>query len=423
MDLTGQKILAYLEEDDTRRVLFRVRPLMTTNGVLGSEDVEELESEGFLRVAPDRLEQHTFKERMRSLGNVCLINLVGSQAALGKVRPNKNFGRGKNENNRYIIYSDAIIAVPDGLLYEVVSEDKSASASTGQYYLRSGGRISGPYCKSGALSCPASHTLMPDNDRLFFVELPDKTSKMFYWPQEEARDLSETAEPETRPLGELLDVLPDIANEPEVEVEMDLVEDELPEELPCFEEAAKDFAGTLSAYGFVMDETQAMQALMLLVTSKKVQLVCENLADAALAKRVIKDLIPEYIQPKLLCASSLLAQDKERFSKKPWPMLKLNSGDDIPVYIDVDEVEEDALLPYLDMEDNEADAVQIISGLLGEAREEGKPIPLRLRRMMVDYLLPALTVEGIQKEAHYPFIYAAFVEPWLSNLDNDEQSV
>ncbi|HPY44135.1 MAG TPA: hypothetical protein PLO90_07210, partial [Clostridia bacterium] len=74
MDLTGQMILAYLEEDDVRRVLFRARPLLSARGAFTQEDLDELELDGFLRVAPDRQEQHSFKERMRSLGTLCLIN-------------------------------------------------------------------------------------------------------------------------------------------------------------------------------------------------------------------------------------------------------------------------------------------------------------------------------------------------------------
>ena len=135
MDLNGQLILAYLQEDDTRRVLFRVRPLMTEHGVFPPEEVEEFGNEGFLRIAPDRLEQHTFKERMRSLGSLCLIDLLEADSGLGKVRSNKNYAPDRNEPNRYIIYSDAVTSLPEGLLYEVVSEDKSAGA-LGSVYTR-----------------------------------------------------------------------------------------------------------------------------------------------------------------------------------------------------------------------------------------------------------------------------------------------
>lgn len=436
MDLTGLLTLAYLEEDDTRRVLFRVRPLLTTGGSITPEDVEEFGQEGYLRIAPDRMEQYTFKERMRSLGSLCLINLLGAEAALGKVRPNKNYAPGKNEPNRYIIYSNAIEALPEGLVYEVVSEDKSEKSLTSQYYLRSGGRISGPYCKSGALSCPASHTLMPDNDRLFLVEMPDKTSRMFYWPQEENRGMNEPAVPEVRPLADLLTEVPDTAEDMNPGKELDLAEENVTEaeareiedeaeaeeedqhrDLPRFEEAAAEFSGVLSAYGFVMDETSARQALMLLITSEKVQLVCDSMADAALAKDILKDLLPSSARPKLLRADSLTANDRGRFNKKPWPMLRLMSGNDIPVYIDIEPLDEDALLPFLYVDEDELDSVSFISRLLNEAREEGKPIPLRLRRMMVDYLLPLGHISGVPEDARYPFIFAAFVEPWLVNLD------
>ena len=63
MDLSGQIILAYLEEDDTRRVLYRVRPLLNEQGPISLEDLEAFGEEGYLRVAPDRQEQHSFKDR------------------------------------------------------------------------------------------------------------------------------------------------------------------------------------------------------------------------------------------------------------------------------------------------------------------------------------------------------------------------
>ena len=60
MDITGQIVLAYLEEDDSKRVLFRVRPLLTAFGALSAEDLEAFQQDGFLRIAPDKHEQHTF---------------------------------------------------------------------------------------------------------------------------------------------------------------------------------------------------------------------------------------------------------------------------------------------------------------------------------------------------------------------------
>ncbi|MDD3109346.1 MAG: hypothetical protein PHH32_01720, partial [Eubacteriales bacterium] len=90
MDLSGQRVLAYLQEDNTHRVLFRVRPLLSSQGLLAAEDIDAFRDQGFLRIAPDRQEQHTFKERMRELGPLCVLDLQGTAPAQGKVRPNRN---------------------------------------------------------------------------------------------------------------------------------------------------------------------------------------------------------------------------------------------------------------------------------------------------------------------------------------------
>ncbi len=48
MDLSGKLILAWLEEDNEQRALFRVRPLLTAQGVFTPEALETLPDEGYL---------------------------------------------------------------------------------------------------------------------------------------------------------------------------------------------------------------------------------------------------------------------------------------------------------------------------------------------------------------------------------------
>ncbi len=185
MDLSGQRFLAYLEEDNTQRVLFRVRPLLSPEGLLAAEDIAGYRDQGFLRIAPDRQEQHTFKERMRELGGLCVLDL--REAAQGKVRLNRNYAPGRGESNRYIVYSDAIKALPEDLVYEVVSKEDSRTAPlTPRYYVRSGGFINGPFPMDGETEGGdgASQALPPDCDRLFLVTMPDKQHRLFYWPEE-----------------------------------------------------------------------------------------------------------------------------------------------------------------------------------------------------------------------------------------------
>ena len=145
MDLSGRLFLAVIEEDNTPRVLFRVRPLLGEDGPIQQEELEAFGDDGYLRVVPDRHEQHTFKERMRELGTLCLINLKDTPPGLDKVRPNKNYAPLKGERNRFVIYSDAVNSLSSQTMYEVVADGRAATAGTAAYYLRKGGHIQGPY--------------------------------------------------------------------------------------------------------------------------------------------------------------------------------------------------------------------------------------------------------------------------------------
>ena len=145
MDLSGRLFLAVVEEDNTQRILFRVRPLLGEEGPVQQEELDELGDDGYLRVVPDRHEQHTFKERMRELGALCLINLRDTPPGLDKVRPNKNYAPQRGERNRFVIYSDAVRGLEDLAIYEVISEGRAAVAGTSAYYLRKGGHIQGPF--------------------------------------------------------------------------------------------------------------------------------------------------------------------------------------------------------------------------------------------------------------------------------------
>lgn len=422
MDLNGQLILAFLQEDDARRVLFRVRPLLTEHGAFPPEEVEELKNEGYLRIAPDRLEQYTFKERMRSLGSLCLINLVGTDAALGKVRPNKNYAPDRNEPNRYIIYSDAITALPEDLLYEVVSEDKSAGALTGQYYLRSGGRISGPYCKSGTLSCPASHTLMPDNDRLFLVEMPDKTNRMFYWPQTEESGVDQVPAIGTRTQPEPPVVTPQSHDEPGSQGEGAGDMSELSVKL-YFVLAAEGLMRALRTSGFVIDEKTAEQALVLLAYSKKVQLAGDCLADAHLAEKIIKSLLPESFCHELICSGPDIFVKQDDFQKRPWPLLRLTSGDGVPANRDFDLLDEKELLSTFGKADIKQDEqLQLFDRLHSQVKAQGQALPLCFRRDLMDYLNHAARLTGLYEEDILAFAWTVFAEPWLQRQNPQVKS-
>ena len=185
MDIIHHTVLAWLEEDNQRLGHFRVRPLMRETGPFTAAEVAEWRDDGFIRVVPDKSEQRSCKERMRALGSFCLLSLTGANA--DKFKPNKNYAPAKGEKNRYIVYSKAVQAVPETLLYEVVPESSLARAVTAQAYARLGGKIHGPVDRQTGRDLKAAGQLLPDDPRIFSVTLPDGSMRLFYWPQTQER--------------------------------------------------------------------------------------------------------------------------------------------------------------------------------------------------------------------------------------------
>ena len=108
MAINGCLTLAWLEEDDPSRGFFRVRPaaLIAPESKVYVHD-GEYGDEDFLRVVPDKNEMSTFKQRMRTLGKLCLIDLRAHSRENDKIRQNKNYAAG-NDRNPFMIYSDVI---------------------------------------------------------------------------------------------------------------------------------------------------------------------------------------------------------------------------------------------------------------------------------------------------------------------------
>lgn len=195
MEFSGRVFLASIEEDNIQRSLFRVRPLLDASGPISQEDMDSLEDEGFLRIVPDKQEQYTFKDRMRTLGTMCMIDLRRVPPEISKVRLNKNYAPAKGERNRHVIYSDAILSLEGQPICEVVADPRSPVPVTSCYYLRSGGHIEGPYDKYKAAPVDALSCIAPDSDRLFAVTMPDERERLFFWPDNGPRPL-EVSPPE-----------------------------------------------------------------------------------------------------------------------------------------------------------------------------------------------------------------------------------
>ena len=192
MDFSGKIVLSFIEEDNVQRAYFRIRPLLTGDGALTKEDIDALPDDGYLRIVPDKNEQHTFKERMRSLGYLCVLDLKNIPPETIKIRNNKNYAPARGENNQFIVYSDAVQAVPPQLAYEVITaeqgdKERIAQSSTALCYLRSGGRIYGPVSRATALDQEGACQLPPDSEGIYAVTFPDGTERLYYWPRREEK--------------------------------------------------------------------------------------------------------------------------------------------------------------------------------------------------------------------------------------------
>lgn len=154
MNFDRSPIFSYLEEDNTQRAYFRVRPLLTIEGDIRQEAAKLWPNEGGLRIVPDRNEQHTFKVRMRELGSFCVVDLRDQPAEAGKIRTNKNYRPDRGEVNQYILYSDTVHPLPENTFYQLLDGESSdyaalaVKAITPLFYIREGDTFFGPVCKT-----------------------------------------------------------------------------------------------------------------------------------------------------------------------------------------------------------------------------------------------------------------------------------
>ena len=421
MDFTGRMILSFLEEDDERRVLFRVRPLLSAQGAVTQEEIEELEQEGYLRIAPDKQEQHTFKERMRGIGRLCLMDLRDTAGSTGKIRPNKNFAPSRGENNRYIIYSDAVKPLPADLVYEVVPEDRRADPLTQQYFVRSGGRINGPFSASEALDCPSARSLPPDCDRLSLVEMPDGSSRMFFWPGQ-AEDQPKAA--------------PSAAHEGEPAAQP--VKETRGQEPPAqdFMSAVSLMHQALTDAGFDLPVNRAAHLLLLCLLSPKLQLSGDCLADARLAADLLSALFfdaeterqTEQGPPaRLLCSQGERIPQAQEYMARPWPVFHLRSGSGWPATAVGRHDAVDALRLYPCLE---AASRQIASqtrlqmdALTGGMSGKDFQLPLLIRQNILRFVcLASGVLENGQEEALQAAV-DAWALPWLRFCGMEEDGM
>ena len=200
MNFQGKAVLVYLEEDNIARAYFRIQPLLTQDGNVTADMKAAYPDEGYLRIVPDKNEQHTFKERMRSMCGLCMLDLRYQPAEANKIRTNKNYSPSRGENNQYIIYSDAVRLIPDDLFYQVVAQADIKSAVTPYVYIRNGANIQGPVPRDEGKEAGATAQLPPDSSEIHSVTLHDGQELLFYWPKKEEAPAAEEEKQEAAPV-------------------------------------------------------------------------------------------------------------------------------------------------------------------------------------------------------------------------------
>lgn len=196
MQINDTVTLSLLEEDNKQRVIFRVFPLCTREGICFSEGKQVFPDEGGLRVVPDKREQSTFKERMRTIGTLCVINLVSDGRELTKVRPNRNYAPDKGEVNQNAIYSDVICGFSLDAVFEVialngtsVSADAATGALTNSILIEHGKVLYGPVAQdsigSEGVMLEGLKPFGNDAFLLHTVTLSDGSRHTLYWNPEQ----------------------------------------------------------------------------------------------------------------------------------------------------------------------------------------------------------------------------------------------
>lgn len=187
-DINGTVTLAYVEEDNKQRVIFRVVPLCTREGVSFHDASEDFPDEGSLRIVPDKREQSTFKERMRDISGLCAIHLVNDGAKeLIKVRQNRNYAPDAGEKNKLAIYSDVVCEFAEDGCFEVVQPGQDASgALTHKVIIQKDKVLYGPVLKEEAASVSLDSLHPFGNDRFLLQNIQNDLlgSRTIYWDPE-----------------------------------------------------------------------------------------------------------------------------------------------------------------------------------------------------------------------------------------------
>ena len=128
MSLPGKLCVGILEEDNPQKAYFRFKPLLVEadGRYIPCAEAHSYPEEGCIRIVPDKNESYRFKARMRQMGLFCVVDLRAHPDENDKIRPNKNYREGSQEQNAFIIYSDVILEPAPHAILEILPETAEA---------------------------------------------------------------------------------------------------------------------------------------------------------------------------------------------------------------------------------------------------------------------------------------------------------
>lgn len=212
MNYEKEIVFSYLEEDNTQRAYFRIKPLLSVSGDMREEASRLWPDEGALRIVPDKNEQFYFKDRMRTLGSFCIMDLTPFSPDANKIRTNKNYRPERDERNQFILYSDTVKPLPENTFFEVLPgspeafETLSASAVTPLFYLRFNDELFGPVTKSAPAK--PEHAVHAEGT-LYQLPCPDGKVRSIFCAAAQQKAAAPAHKPEELPLGRPLQILDD----------------------------------------------------------------------------------------------------------------------------------------------------------------------------------------------------------------------
>ncbi|MBN1778226.1 MAG: hypothetical protein JW811_08905 [Clostridiales bacterium] len=180
--LDGTITLSILDEDNNQRVIFRIIPLCTKDGMIFKNRTASYPDFGSLRIIPDKREQSSFKERMREIGNLCCVQLISDGKELTKIRQNRNYDPNQGECNQYAIYSDVICGFKEEAVFEVFQEDQEYSHALTQAVLIQRGKVLlGPVKKDEKANADTLKPFGNEEYLMHTVEDMEGKERTYYW--------------------------------------------------------------------------------------------------------------------------------------------------------------------------------------------------------------------------------------------------